>query len=70
MTTAAETNYLISPRGLKSWLLTLDHKRIGVMYFASIMFFFALGGLLAVLIRTELLSPDEILIVLKVLEII
>jgi cytochrome c oxidase subunit 1 len=54
-----ETNYLNNERGWKSWLLTLDHKRIGVLYFISIMFFFAVGGLLAIVIRTELLTPNE-----------
>jgi len=33
-------NYLSEPKGLKSWLLTLDHKRIGILYMYSIMFFF------------------------------
>ncbi len=51
-----EYNYLRYPKGLKSWLLTQDHKRIGVMYFAAIMFFFFVGGLLAVILRTELFS--------------
>ena len=41
-------NYLNYPKGWKTWLLTLDHKRIGVMYFAAIMFFFFVGGLLAI----------------------
>ena len=54
-------SYLNSPKGLKSWLFTLDHKRIGLMYFVAIMFFFALAGLLAVILRTELLSPDKVL---------
>lgn len=55
-------NYLNTPKGLKSWLLTIDHKRIGVMYFVAIMFFFALGGLLALVIRTELLTPDKVML--------
>ena len=54
-------SYLSDPKGLKSWLLTVDHKRIGVMYFAAIMFFFFVGGLLAIILRTELLSPQRIL---------
>ena len=32
-------SYLKDPKGLKSWLFTLDHKRIGLMYLFSIMFF-------------------------------
>ncbi len=50
-------SYLEDGRGLKSWLFTLDHKRIGVMYLWSIMFAFLLGGLFAMLLRLELLTP-------------
>jgi cytochrome c oxidase subunit 1 len=50
-------NYLNSTYGLKSWLLTRDHKRIALLYLASVTVFFLLGGLFAVLIRLELLTP-------------
>ena len=40
-------NYLNHPKGLMSWILTLDHKRIGLMYLFSGILFFFLGGLLA-----------------------
>ena len=60
--TLPQEHYLNSPKGLKSWLLTVDHKRIGVMYFAAIMFFFAIGGLLALGIRTELLTPNKVML--------
>jgi cytochrome c oxidase subunit 1 len=43
--------------GLKSWLLTRDHKRIALLYLASVTVFFFLGGLFAVLIRLELMTP-------------
>jgi cytochrome c oxidase subunit 1 len=52
-----ENNFLSEPKGLKSWLLTLDHKRIGLMYLFAIMFFFMVGGVFAVLLRLELLHP-------------
>jgi cytochrome c oxidase subunit 1 len=39
------------------WLLTLDHKRIGVLYMCSILASFALGGVFALLVRTELIAP-------------
>src|SRR5687767_15793301 len=42
---------------VKSWLLTLDHKRIGILYLLSISFFFVIGGLFATAIRMELLTP-------------
>jgi cytochrome c oxidase subunit 1 len=53
------TSYLKEPRGLKSWLLTLDHKRIGVLYLIGISVAFALGGIFALLIRLELLNPGQ-----------
>ncbi len=53
----AGDNYLTHERGLRSWLLTLDHKRIGVMYLVSVLFSFLLGGIFAVALRTELWTP-------------
>lgn len=52
-------NYLNHGKGLWSWLTTLDHKRIGILYMISVMFFFALGGTFAMLIRWELFSPGQ-----------
>ena len=51
-------HYLNHKYGLGSWLLTKDHKRIAILYLVSISFFFALGGLMAVLIRMELTTPE------------
>ncbi|MCB0386676.1 MAG: cbb3-type cytochrome c oxidase subunit I, partial [Bdellovibrionales bacterium] len=59
MASAAGENYLNCSSGLKSWLLTIDHKRIGLMYLFSVMFFFLLGGIFAILIRLELLTPGQ-----------
>ena len=42
---------------LKSWLLTTDHKRIGLLYMASITFFFFVGGVAATVMRLELMTP-------------
>ena len=53
----AEENYLQSGKGILSWLFTLDHKRIGIMYLVSVLSFFLVGGLLAMVIRLELLTP-------------
>ncbi len=50
-------HYLNESYGIKSWLLTKDHKRIGILYLVTITMFFALGGLFATLIRLELLTP-------------
>jgi cytochrome c oxidase subunit I len=45
-------------RGLKSWLTSVDHKRIGIMYGASAIFFFLIGGIEALLIRLQLAHPN------------
>jgi cytochrome c oxidase subunit 1 len=45
--------------GIKSWLTTVDHKRIGIMYGASAFIFFLIGGLEALLIRWQLRMPDQ-----------
>jgi len=50
-------NYLTHTRGFLSWALTLDHKRIGIMYLVSILLAFLLGGLAALAVRTELIAP-------------
>jgi cytochrome c oxidase subunit 1 len=50
-------HYLNISYGVKSWLLTKDHKRIALLYLISITFFFFLGGVFAVLVRLELLTP-------------
>jgi cytochrome c oxidase subunit 1 len=55
------SNYLNCEKGLKSWLFTLDHKRIGVMYLIAILTFFLLGGIFAMLLRTELVSPEQVM---------
>ncbi|MDP1569967.1 MAG: cytochrome c oxidase subunit I [Vicinamibacterales bacterium] len=53
-----ERHYLNNGHGLKSWLLTKDHKRIAILYLISISAFFFLGGLFAVGIRLELTTPQ------------
>jgi len=49
--------YLNSSHGIKSWFLTKDHKRIGILYLVSISLFFLFGGTMASMIRLELLTP-------------
>jgi cytochrome c oxidase subunit 1 len=53
-----KVHYLNADYGVRSWLLTTDHKRIGLLYLASITLMFFLGGFFAVLIRLELLTPQ------------
>src|SRR5499427_462615 len=55
-------NYLNKHYGAGSWLLTTDHKRIALLYLASITFFFFIGGFFALLIRLELLTPASDLV--------
>jgi cytochrome c oxidase subunit 1 len=50
-------HYLNTRYGVRSWLLTTDHKRIALLYLASITLMFFLGGTFAVLIRLELITP-------------
>jgi len=54
---AERPNYLNTGYGVKSWLLTIDHKRIAILYLIGVTFFFAIGGLYAAAIRLELLTP-------------
>src|SRR5271168_2104848 len=55
--TPERENYLNQEYGIRSWLLTTDHKRIALLYLISITFFFFIGGFFALLIRLELLTP-------------
>src|SRR5258707_12442063 len=52
-------NYITSPKGIMSWLTTIDHKRIGIMYLWAVLGAFLLGGIFALLLRIELLTPKE-----------
>ena len=46
-------NYINTDHSIKSWLLTVDHKRIALLYLFSVSAFFLLGGLAAGLVRFE-----------------
>jgi cytochrome c oxidase subunit 1 len=50
-------SYLTHERGLRSWLLTVDHKRIGVMYLGVIVGTLILGGVFALALRLHLWNP-------------
>ncbi len=52
-------NYLTASRGWMSWLVTLDHKRIGVMYLVLVCAAFFIGGVGALLVRIELLTRGK-----------
>ncbi len=51
-------NYLNHTKGIRSWLLTLYHKRIGIMYLICILLAFLMGGIFAMMIRFHLLTPE------------
>ena len=64
MTTAAAVvaeeprlHYLNESYGVRSWLLTTDHKRVGLLYLISLTGAFFVGGFFAVMVRLELLTP-------------
>ena len=54
---AKPLNYLTDGTTAMSWLNTRDHKRVGVMFLAAVTFFFLVGGIFAMLVRIELLTP-------------
>ena len=48
----------VETTGWKSWLFTIDHKKLGIMYGVVAMAFFVIGGIEALLIRLQLAGPD------------
>lgn len=56
--TGPYVDYLNAGYGIKSWLLTTDHKRIAILYMISITFFFFIGGAAATVMRLELITPQ------------
>src|SRR4051794_24954208 len=50
--------YLNVAFGVKSWLLTTDHKRIALLYLVAITVMFFVGGAAATVIRLELMTPE------------
>lgn len=55
----ANVNFLNHDKRIWSWIYTVDHKRIGVMYAVTLALTFLIGGILALLVRTELIAPGE-----------
>ncbi|TKD09498.1 cytochrome c oxidase subunit I [Polyangium fumosum] len=56
---ADHPDYLRADSGLRSWLLTKDHKRIALMFYVGVILFLGLGGTFALVLRTELLTPEQ-----------
>ncbi|HEV2381528.1 MAG TPA: cbb3-type cytochrome c oxidase subunit I [Terriglobia bacterium] len=59
--TFPEVHYLNADYGWRSWLFTIDHKRIAWLYLFAITGFFAVGGLMATLMRLNLIEPQGLL---------
>ncbi len=57
LATRSRVHYLNESYGVKSWLLTTDHKRIAILYMVSITFMFLVGACAAALMRIQLLEP-------------
>src|SRR5919197_826270 len=57
VTTVAEARPPEEPAGLLDWITTTNHKKIGLLYIGTTFVFFLVGGILAILIRTELARP-------------
>ena len=51
-------HFLNATHTVRSWLLTMDHKRVGLLYLLTISFFFLIGGIFASIIRIELATPQ------------
>src|SRR5687768_7782571 len=45
--------------GWRGWVSTVDHKKIGIMYAAASLFFFVIGGIEALAIRSQLAAPEQ-----------
>src|SRR5436190_608483 len=58
VSTRSPRNYLNEERTLQSWLFTTDHKRIGLLYLFSLLFYFTIAAIAAALMRVELLTPE------------
>ena len=56
---AEDNNYLKCSSGIKSWLFTLDHKRIGIMYLIGVTVALFLAGIFALILRSELFTGNE-----------
>lgn len=59
---AQRTSVLPRPKritGVLSWLTTVDHKRIGLMYGVTAFIFFLVGGIEALIMRTQLAAPNQ-----------
>jgi cytochrome c oxidase subunit 1 len=59
---AEEANFLRADRGFWGWATTTDHKKIGIMFLYTILTFFVIAGISALLVRLELIAPGETIV--------
>lgn len=57
--TSSKPSFLEYKSGFRSWFYTTDHKRIGILYLVSISIFFTIAGAIAIVMRTELFTPES-----------
>jgi cytochrome c oxidase subunit I len=57
--TPAPAATVVSRGRYSSWLATVDHKRIGILYILTSLLFFVAGGIIALLMRSQLARPNE-----------
>ena len=55
-----EKHFLNNTKGIKSWLLTMDHKRIAILYMIMVMSAFYAAGVFALIVRMELAKPGAL----------
>lgn len=58
-TVIEQPSFFQAKKGLFSWIFTLDHKRIGILYLYSVGLFFLVAAALGILMRLELLNPGH-----------
>lgn len=58
VTTQTQHVPFLAEKGFRSWILSTDHKRIGILYLLAISFFFAVAGITALGMRYELMTPE------------
>jgi cytochrome c oxidase subunit I len=58
----SELSFFQVSKGIRSWIFTLDHKRIALLYFFSISTFFLVGVILGLLMRIELIAPGKTIV--------
>ena len=62
LSSSSDLSFFQVSKGIRSWIFTLDHKRIALLYFYSICTFFLVGVVLGLLMRLELIAPGKTIV--------